>query len=147
VSASADVVDWAVVLGCAAGSPMLASRCARALRLVREGQARKLFLSGTPEEAAAMVALVGAAEVGVEFVVDDAARRTFDNVVHARAFVGDADVWLVTSRFHLPRALFLARRVGLRARGVGDDGPAPRTATVLRERLSWLGAVVDAVRA
>ncbi len=134
-------VDVAVVLGCLPGSSMLRSRCARAVRLVREGHAKSLFLTGTRAEVDDMRGAVG----DVEFVVDDLARRTLDNIKHARAFCGDADVWLVTSRFHLPRALFLARHVGLRAHGVGDDGPDAAVVSYARECVSWCGAVVDVV--
>ena len=138
-------VDVAIVLGCKP-SPMLASRCARAVRLVREGEARRLFLTGRKDEIDAMRALVHVVDHD-DILVDDAAVRTFDNVKHAKAVVGVAACVVVTSRFHLPRAMFLARRVGLNARGVADDGPPAALSTVLREGVSWLGAIVDALRA
>lgn len=138
-------VDVAVVLGCLPGSSMLRSRCARAVRLIEERQARRLFLTGTPAEVADMRGLVRSLGGDIDVVVDEAARRTLDNIRHARAAFGDADVWLVTSRHHLPRALFLARHVGLRAHGVGDDGPGVAWKSYAREAVSWCGAVVDVV--
>jgi vancomycin permeability regulator SanA len=132
----------ALVLGCAgraAGrSPMLAARCATAAREWHAGRARQLLLSGTPEETRAMRAFVGAHAIPADATrVDDGARRTLDNVARARQVFGLDEVLLVTSDFHLPRALFLARLVGLRATGVAAERPTRRALPWLREAVSW----------
>jgi uncharacterized SAM-binding protein YcdF (DUF218 family) len=47
-------------------------------------------------------------------VVDDRSRNTYENAVEARRLLGDASVLLVTSAFHMPRAVGLFRNQGLR---------------------------------
>jgi vancomycin permeability regulator SanA len=132
----------ALVLGCAglraAGSPMLASRCATAALLWRTGQVRRLLLSGTPDEARTMALLAGQLALPAEaLLVDDGARRTLDNVRRARQVFGLDEVLLVTSDFHLPRALLLCRLVGLRAAGVPATRPTTRLLPWLREAAAW----------
>lgn len=134
--------DVALVLGCAVRpsgpSPMLASRCATAARLWQSGQATRVLLSGTPIEARTMQAAMQALGVPTEsLIVDEGARRTLDNVWRARWVFGVERVWIVTSDFHLPRALLLARRVGLRAVGVPADRRTARAWPWLRELASW----------
>ena len=143
---SVDVVDVVVVLGCRP-SPMLTWRCAQAVRLLADGRARRVFVTGTAAEVVAMVDHVVAAGVDEDRVVrDDLARRTLDNLRHAKAFVGDDRCLVVTSAFHLPRVLFLSRRLRLKAEGVAARGPPAQTSTLLREAVSWVGAVVDVAR-
>ncbi len=89
-----------------------------------------------------MQELVGA----VDTIIDHTARRTIDNVTHAQWYLGEAPCVIVTSRFHLPRALLLARFVGLRARGVAADGSRATASTLAREGVSWLAACVDVAR-
>ncbi len=54
-------------------------------------------------------------------VADYAGRRTYASLKRARAVFGLERVVLVTSDFHMPRALFLADKVGLSACGVPAD--------------------------
>jgi SanA protein len=53
-----------------------------------------------------------------DIVSDYAGRRTYDSLKRAQAVFGQNQVVIVTSDFHLPRALYLAERIGLRAWGV-----------------------------
>ncbi|MDP2343047.1 MAG: YdcF family protein [Deltaproteobacteria bacterium] len=150
-SAAADGVDVAIVLGClvtAAGpSATLVYRCTTAARLIHEGHARRLLLTGTPGEAAAMRQLVIEAGVDVAcLIVDDGAFRTLHNLQRAKHVFGVDDVIVVSSAFHLPRVLFLARALGLKARGVAAAAPPASWKTRLREARSWAGALVDVLR-
>ncbi|RYE88384.1 MAG: YdcF family protein [Myxococcales bacterium] len=143
--------DVALVLGCAVlpsrPSTMLAARCATAARLWQSGRVRRLLLSGTPLEARAMIALVTSLGVPASaLLVDDGARRTLDNVWRARHRFGLDAVVLVTSDFHLPRALLLARLVGLRAVGVPSDLRTARAVPWLREAAAWSLVPRDAWR-
>ena len=131
-----------LVLGCAARaagpSPMLAARCATAARLWQAKEAPRLLLSGTPAETQAMLGLMrGTGIPDSALVVDDGARRTLDNVWRARRVFGFRKVLVVTSDFHLPRALLLARLVGLQARGVAASRPTRRAVPWLREAAAW----------
>lgn len=137
-------VDVGVVLGCVPGSALFLARLHKALSLWRARRLRRLFLTGTAAEAAAMVDVVRGAGVDEDaIVVDDAAARTLDNLVHARALVGGAACVIVTSRFHGPRVRFLARRLGLNAAVIGSDEAPVTTSTLLREAVSCAGALRD----
>jgi uncharacterized SAM-binding protein YcdF (DUF218 family) len=55
-------------------------------------------------------------------VVEDAARNTFENAIYAGRIIRDrgwARVILVTDAFHLRRALYVFRRLGLEVLGEG----------------------------
>ncbi len=137
-------VDIGVVLGCTPGSPLLRARLTKALSLWRSRRVRRLFLTGTAAEAAAMVDVVRGAGVDEDaVVVDDAAARTLDNLLHARALVGGAPCVIVTSRFHVPRVRFLARRLGMNAAVIGSDEGPVTTTTLLREAVSCAGVLRD----
>jgi uncharacterized SAM-binding protein YcdF (DUF218 family) len=60
------------------------------------------------------------------------ALNTIENIRNVRAIVGDGRVALVTSAFHMPRALQLAARAGLRAAAFPTDYQA-----VTENRLPW----------
>ena len=146
-----DRVDVALVLGCLVTpegpSSTLVYRCRTAVGLIHSGRARRLLLTGTPTEAAAMVALVLDAGVAQEaLIVDDGAWRTLHNLQRARDVFRVDDVLVVTSAFHLPRVMFLARALGMRARGVAAEAPPASWTTKMREARSWAGALVDVLR-
>ena len=75
-----------------------------------EGMKRLLMLLGVPADA---------------ITTDDAARNTAENAANVRAIVGDEPVAMVTSAYHMQRALKLARRGALRAYAFPTDF-APR---------------------
>ncbi|HEX4802083.1 MAG TPA: ElyC/SanA/YdcF family protein, partial [Myxococcaceae bacterium] len=52
---------------------------------------------------------------------DDAGFSTYDSCYRAKAVFGITRATLVTQRFHLPRALFIANSLGLDAIGVAAD--------------------------
>lgn len=111
------------------GSPslMLADRLETAARLYREGKVGKILASGDHgteayDEASAMRA--GLVELGVpdELVfTDHAGFDTWSSVVRAKRVFGATRVTIVSQRFHLARAVWLARRAGLKANGVAAD--------------------------
>lgn len=124
--------EVALVLGAGLrpdGSPslMLADRLETAARLYREGKVGKILASGDHgtdgyDEASAMRA--GLVELGVpdELVfTDHAGFDTWSSVVRAKRVFGATRVTIVTQRFHLARAVWLARRAGLKANGVAAD--------------------------
>jgi len=142
----------AIVPGCRVypdGTPsaMLADRLATALELYRAGKVRKILVSGdhgAPEydEVAAMRRWLEARGVKSEDVFSDhAGFRTLDTMVRAaRVFeVGGAIV--CTQRFHLARAVFLARRAGIDAVGVPADRRVYRGAQLNRLRETYARAV------
>jgi vancomycin permeability regulator SanA len=124
-------------------SPVLAQRLDAAIALYREGKVSALLLSGDNsdrfhDETRAMVRYVlerGVPESAVE--EDDAGLSTYDSSVRARTVFGVREAVLVTQRFHLTRALYIANSVGIEAWGVAADEGRPRTRRyALRETLS-----------
>jgi SanA protein len=122
----------ALVLGAglrADGSPslMLADRLETAARLYREGSVSKVLASGDHgthpyDEVRAMRTRLVDLGVPDELVfTDHAGFDTWSSVVRAKKVFGATRVTIVTQRFHLARAVWLARRAGLDADGVAAD--------------------------
>lgn len=121
-----------------------------AAALWRAGRVRFLILSGSPGEPAAMRAGLIARGVPADALrLDDGGERTRDSILQARrAFASDRLI-VVSQRFHLARALFLARAEGLDAWGLEarDVDRAYSIFTELRRYPSALRAYWDVWRA
>jgi SanA protein len=137
------------------GSPtaVLRDRVMTAAQLYFDGKVEVLLMSGDNStldynEPAAMQGY--ALELGVPaeaIVLDYAGRRTYDSCYRAQAIFDVQSAILVTQDFHLPRALFLCRALGLDAVGVESDNvyflKRSRLIWNVRELLATLGAFVD----
>lgn len=85
---------------------------------------------GVPEmtEAAAMRVFLRDLGVPDQAIVDEGkSRNTIENIAFVRALAGDRPVALVTSATHMPRAMRLARRMGLNASAFPTAWIAPAT--------------------
>jgi SanA protein len=108
-------------------SPMLRDRMDTAIDLYRAGLVRKLLVSGDNrfanyDEPSRMYDYAVAQGLPPEDVVRDyAGRRTYDTCYRASAIFGVTQAILVTQRFHLPRALFTCRSLGVDAVGFSAD--------------------------
>lgn len=108
-------------------SPMLRDRMDAAIALYEAGKVRKLLVSGDNRfvdynEPGRMYDYAVAAGVPPEDVVRDyAGRRTYDTCYRASHIFGVSEAILVTQRFHLPRALFTCRNLGVDAAGFSAD--------------------------
>lgn len=136
VSLSADRADAIVVLGAAVlrpgvPGPAMARRVAHAVRVMKCRQIDYLVVSGgivgpPPAEAEVMRRL--AVVEGVDparIVVEDRARNTFENAVYTGRIMRDRGwrrVVVVTDAFHMRRALYAFRRIGLVADGEAVTG-------------------------
>jgi SanA protein len=133
------VVFGALVWSDGRPSHVLADRVQAAAALYQAGKVRKLLLSGDNRfvdynEPQAMKELALALGVPEEdLVLDYAGRRTYDTCYRARHIFGLEQAVLVTQAFHLDRALFTCRNLGLDAVGFSADLRTYRTA-----RYSWL---------
>lgn len=111
------------------GSPtrVLRDRVITAARLYEQGKIEKILMSGDNrfidynEPGAMKEYAVGLGIPEGDIVLDYAGRRTYDTCYRARAIFQLDDVLLVTQRFHLPRALYTCRQLGLQAVGVAAD--------------------------
>jgi SanA protein len=108
-------------------SPMLRDRMDTAIDLYRAGLVHKLLVSGDNRfvnynEPGRMYDYAVAQGLPPEDVVRDyAGRRTYDTCYRASAIFGVSRAILVTQRFHLPRALFTCRGLGIDAMGFSAD--------------------------
>jgi uncharacterized SAM-binding protein YcdF (DUF218 family) len=142
--------DAVVVLGAAVVAPgtpgeALRRRLAHGVRVLNDRGTAFLLLSGghvgaPPAEAELMRLLAlqqGVAEDRI--VIEDRARNTFENALYTGRIMrerGWRRVVVVTDAFHLPRALYVFRRLGLEAIGAA----VPRTSGSSRWR--WYGAYI-----
>ncbi|MBI4914133.1 MAG: YdcF family protein [Acidobacteria bacterium] len=132
---------------------VLEGRLKAGLALWRAGKVKWFLVSGDNRtqaynEPQAMRRWLLRQGVPPELVVADfAGRRTYASLKRARAVFGLRRLVIVTSDFHLPRALFLADRAGLSAWGVpASTEQRPITARLsfwFRESLARHRAVVD----
>ena len=134
-------------------TPVLRDRVATAASLYFAGTAQKLLFSGDnrfinynePEAMRQYALSLGVPDEAI--VLDYAGRRTYDTCYRARAIFGVEDAIVVTQRFHLPRAVYTCRAVGVDAVGVPADRQRYRTGPYIywnvREFLATARALVD----
>lgn len=139
----------AVVFG--AQGAILEDRVQAGVDLYKAGRVQTLLLTGDNHsdgynEPAEMRAMALAAGVPSRALVcDDAGFRTYDSVYRARAIFGVSRAVFVTQRFHLPRALYLGRSLGLQVVGL-DSARRPyvgQTWFDIREVLAVEAAWLD----
>jgi SanA protein len=120
-------------------TPVLRDRVATAAELFFSGKVAKLLLSGDNRfiyynEPGAMYEYARSLGVPDEaLVLDYAGRSTYDTCYRAHQIFGVDEAILVTQNFHLPRALYACRVLGVNGVGV----PADRRAYSLRPWVYW----------
>ena len=125
-------VDCIVVLGCGVNSngepsAMLTDRLTRGIALYKDGAALKLLMSGdhgreTYDEVNTMKRVAVKAGVPSEDVfMDHAGFSTYETMYRAKEIFGAEKVLVVTQRYHLYRALYIAEALGIEAYGVDAD--------------------------
>ena len=129
-------------------SPTLEERVEKAIELYRTQRVDRILVSGDNrhpsynEPRAMQEYLVSHAVAPRDVIVDYAGRSTYDTCLRARDIFGLQKAVLVTQRYHLPRALYLANELGLDAYGVVTDGD--RATTFGYASIRELGAEVKA---
>ncbi len=134
-------------------NPFFETRMDAAARLYKAGIVERLLLSGDNRRAdynepvAMRDAMRQRGVPDTALVLDYAGFRTLDSVVRARKVfhLEDHAIIIITDDFHLPRALFIAEKTGLKALGfAGEPVPWRRSArTRIREWLSRVRACLD----
>lgn len=157
--ALAPEADAAIVFGAAVYadgrlSAVLRDRMDTAIALYETGKVRRILVSGDNradhyDEPGAMRAYAIARGIPEGAVApDQAGLRTYDTCYRAGEIFGLNDAILVTQAFHLPRALFTCRQLGLDVVGVAADQRPYRGARwyEFRETVASLRALWDVVR-
>jgi SanA protein len=96
-----------------------------------EAMRRELVKLGVPDEA---------------IVNDHAGFRTLDSVVRAKSVFDQDEVIIISQRFHLQRALFIADAKGIKANGYVANDPlhgTPYYKVIVREWFARVKAVMD----
>lgn len=135
-------------------TPMLADRIQAAVELYQSGRVRKLLMTGDNssvdyDEVTAMRAY--AVDRGVpsaDIVLDYAGFRTYDSCYRAHAIFGVREAIVVTQSFHLPRAVYTCRALGINAVGLGTADWGVYSSRLMRiyavrEAIATLYALVE----
>lgn len=107
-----------------APSPMLAARIQQAAALYQHGTIQKLLFTGDNsstnyDEVTAMQRYAESLGVPADVItLDYAGFSTYDSCYRAKAIFGVASAVVVTQDFHLPRAVFTCRALGLDVVGI-----------------------------
>lgn len=135
-------------------SHMLEDRLRTALALYESGRCEKILLSGAHDrddydEVGVMRSWLESRGVAPDdLYLDHAGLRTFDSMVRARQIFGVEQAIVISQAFHVPRAVYIGRRVGLEVIGVAAP-PGYRYSRALqrknatRERLAGVRAWLD----
>ncbi len=121
--------DCILVLGCGlwdngTPTPMLADRCSVGIRLFQAGASERLLMSGDHgrkdyDEVNTMKSLAVQAGIAPDSVFcDHAGFSTYESMYRAKNIFGVKRVIIVTQKYHLYRAIYDARALGLEAYGV-----------------------------
>jgi SanA protein len=127
-------------------------RITAAAALYHAGKVRKIIVSGDNStddynETEAMRRELMKLGVPQEHIVNDhAGFRTLDSVVRAKSVFDQDEVIIVSQRFHLQRALFIADAKGIKASGYVASDPLhgmPYYKVIFREWFARVKAVLD----
>lgn len=127
-----DSADCIIVLGCKVkddGNPsrMLSDRLNCGINLYENGNTKKIIMSGDHgrneyNEVGVMKSY--AVDAGInpdDIFMDHAGFSTYESVYRARKIFGAKKIIIVSQEYHLFRAVFIARKLGLEAYGVSCD--------------------------
>lgn len=124
--------EVAIVLGASVvnGKPsrVLEERAAAAIALLHAGKVAKILVTGdngelTHDEVTPVRKFLTDSGVPAQDIfLDHAGFDTYSSMYRARSVFDAQSAIIVTQDFHLPRALFIARMLGLDASGVESDG-------------------------
>ena len=108
-------------------SPIFIDRVDMAIKLYEAGKVSKILVSGdnstvsNNEVNPVRLYLISKGVPDEDIFLDHAGFDTYSTMYRARDIFGVASVLITTQSFHLPRAVFIARKLGLEAYGVNAD--------------------------
>ncbi|MEI7603570.1 MAG: ElyC/SanA/YdcF family protein [bacterium] len=133
-------------------SKMLQDRLDTGYNLLKMGKVSKLILSGDnrqenynePEVMKNYLLKRGIPEY--KLVADYAGRRTYDSCYRAKVIFGQSRLFVVTQDFHINRAVFLCKSMGIDTIGIRADMESyPGVWTnIVRDFVGMFGAFIDA---
>lgn len=150
---TAPETEVAIVLGASVvhgvPSPLLAKRADAALALYRKGKVKKILVTGDngalshDEVTPVREYLLDAGVPPQDIFLDHAGFDTYSSMYRARDVFQAHSLTIATQDFHLPRALWIARRLGLPAYGYIAEGGESSLRNYLREIPASLKALLE----
>lgn len=107
-------------------SPMLADRVDAAVELYQLGRVQRLLMTGDNsrtdyDEVSAMRAYAEQRGIpGAHITLDYAGFSTYESCYRAGPIFGVSDAILITQRYHLPRAVYTCRALGMQVHGLAS---------------------------
>lgn len=120
-------------------SPVLAARADTAIELYFKGKVSKILVTGDngalshDEVTPVRKYLLDAGVAPQDIFLDHAGFDTYSSMYRAIQVFDATSAIIVTQNFHLPRALYIAHRLGLKAYGVEAEGSGGSVYDYLRE--------------
>ncbi len=145
------IVLGAAVLRSGALSAVFLDRADAAIALYRAGKGQKILVSGDNSTAEhnevdpARTYLVSQGIPEADIFLDHAGFDTYSTMYRAREVFGVTSAIVATQTFHLPRALFIARTLGIDAVGYRADNVHLLPRNEVRESLARVKAVLEVV--
>ncbi len=130
-------------------SSVFTARVQVAIELYKAKKISKILVSGDnstlshDEVNPARVYLINQGILDQDIFLDHAGFDTYSSMYRARDIFGVTSIIVSTQSFHLPRAVFIARQLGIEAYGVRADIPNLRLRNYFRELLANVKAVLD----
>ncbi|CAN5148799.1 ElyC/SanA/YdcF family protein [soil metagenome] len=134
-------------------SPILLDRVLAGVDLLKSGKVERLLMTGDNgsvdyDEVSAMKKnAIAAGATAEQIVLDYAGFSTYDSCYRAKEIFGVTDAVLVTQKFHLTRALYLCRSMGMQADGLAIEDfskyPNLKTSYTIREYAASYKAWLD----
>jgi SanA protein len=132
-------------------NPFFVNRIEAATKLYQAGKIKKILVSGDNAEVsynepkAMQIALLDKGIPKEDIVLDYAGFRTLDSVIRARDVFGQNDLIIISQEFHIKRAVYIARTLGIDAQGFIADGVSMtfNARTQVREVLARTQAWMD----
>jgi SanA protein len=146
------VVPGAAIYSDGTLSPIFMDRVDMALQLYASGKVSKILVSGDNstdtynEVNPARLHLLNNGVPEADIYLDHAGFDTYSTMYRARDIFKADSIIISTQAFHLPRAVFLARMLGIEAYGVNADVGIISFKNTVREIFATVKAVVDLLR-
>lgn len=148
-SAGVVLIPGAAILADGTPTPIFLDRVNTAIALYREGKVAKILVSGDNSTVShnevnpVRLFLLDNGIPDQDIFLDHAGFDTYSSLYRARDIFGVTSVLIATQSFHLPRAIFIARRLGMEAYGVNADTEGVLLRNYIREVFSNEKAVLD----
>ena len=147
--------DAVIILGASVKgnklSQIVQDRTETAIQVYQQGKAEKILISGDGDDenynevATINRYLINRSIPPADIFVDFAGYDTYDSMWRAEKIYGVQSVIISTQRFHLPRALLIARTLGMDAEGIIADRTVYSNAerNSLRESFARIKAIIN----